>query len=271
VWAADIYEQDEEATVPDHYIVVEREAPIAVVTIDRADKLNALNWELIAELADKLDALDRDEAIRCIVLTGAGNRAFAAGADIAEMAGQSVIAMATGGFESWDRIRRLRTPMIAAVGGFALGGGNELALHADMIVASENAQFGQPEILIGVMPGAGGTQRLAQTIGKYRAMELCLTGRRASAQEMHAWGVVNQVVPDGQQLEAAKKLAAEVAKQAPVAVRFIKEAVLRSFEMPLEEGLAFEKRLFAMLFSTEDQKEGMRAFLAKETPTWTGR
>src|SRR5258707_11744937 len=144
VRAADTYERDEEATVPDHYIVVEREEPIAVVTIDRADKLNALNWELIAELADKLDALDRDEAIRCIVLTGAGNRAFAAGADIAEMAGQSVIAMATGGFESWDRIRRLTTPMIAAVGGLPLGGRHEPAMHADMLVARQKRPRCEP-------------------------------------------------------------------------------------------------------------------------------
>src|SRR5258708_18218300 len=147
VRAADTYERDEEATVPDHYIVVEREDPIAVVTIDRADKLNALNWELIAELADKLDALDRDEAIRCIVLTGAGNRAFAAGADIAEMAGQSVIAMATGGFESWDRIRRLRTPMIAAGGGFPLAGGSKLAMHADTTVPRYSAPLGPPQTL----------------------------------------------------------------------------------------------------------------------------
>src|SRR5260221_1456432 len=147
VRAADTYERDEEATVPDHYIVVEREDPIAVVTIDRADKLNALNWELIAELADKLDALDRDEAIRCIVLTGAGNRAFAAGADIAEMAGQSVIAMATGGVESWDRIRRLTTPMIAAVGGFALRGADQPAQPPSQIVAGAEAPVWPPESL----------------------------------------------------------------------------------------------------------------------------
>src|SRR5260221_1051103 len=160
VRADDTYERDEEATVPDHYIVVEREDPIAVVTIDRADKLNALNWELIAELADKLDGLDRDEAIRCIVLTGAGNRAFAAGADIAEMAGQSVIAMATGGFESWDRIRRLTTPMIAAVGGLALGGGDELAMHADNVLGSGNAHFCQPQVPIRVDPRPLGNHAL---------------------------------------------------------------------------------------------------------------
>jgi enoyl-CoA hydratase len=253
------------------YIVVERDEPIAVVTINRPDKLNALNWGLVSELADQLEALDRDEAIRCIVLTGAGNKAFAAGADIAEMSNATPVQMATGSFQSWDRIRRVATPIIAAVGGYALGGGNELAMHADMIVASENAQFGQPEILIGVMPGAGGTQRLARTLGKFRTMEICLTARRVSAKEALEWGLVNRVVPEGQHVEEAKRLAQEVAKQAPVAVRFIKEAVLAAYETPLQDGLAYEKRLFALLFSTEDQQEGMRAFLAKEKPSFQGR
>ena len=260
--------------MPEHeqqYIVVERDEPIAVVTINRPDKLNALNWGLVSELADNLEALDRDDAIRCIVLTGAGNKAFAAGADIGEMSNATPVQMATGSFQSWDRIRRIATPIIAAVGGYALGGGNELAMHADMIVASENAQFGQPEILIGVMPGAGGTQRLARTLGKFRAMEICLTARRVSAREALEWGLVNRVVPEGQHVEAAKQLAQEVAKQAPVAVRFIKEAVLAAYETPLQDGLAYEKRLFALLFSTEDQKEGMRAFLAKDKPTFQGR
>jgi len=257
--------------VPGQYIIVEREEPIAVVTINRPDKLNALNWALVGELAGELETLDRDEAIRCIVLTGAGNKAFAAGADIAEMSDKTAVQMATGPFEGWDRIRRVKTPVIAAVGGYALGGGNELAMHADVIVASEKARFGQPEILIGVMPGAGGTQRLARTIGKYRAMEICLTGRQATAQEMHDWGLVNRVVPDGQHVEEAKKLAQEVAKQAPIASRFIKEAILKAFEVPLEDGLLYEKRLFALLFSSEDQKEGMRAFLAKEPPKFQGR
>lgn len=257
--------------MPDTSILVEREEPIAVVTINRPDKLNALNWALVAELADELDALDQDEAIRCIVLTGAGNKAFAAGADIAEMANKTAVEMAAGGFDSWDRIRRIHTPLIAAVAGYALGGGNELVMHADMIVASEKAQFGQPEILIGVMPGAGGTQRLTRTIGKYRAMELCLTGRRATAQEMYDWGMINRIVPDGQHLEEARKLAHEVAKQAPVAARLTKESILKAFEMPLEDSLTYEKRLFALLFATEDQKEGMRAFLAKESPRFSGR
>jgi enoyl-CoA hydratase len=255
----------------EQYIRVEREEPIAIATIDRAEKLNALNWALISELADALEALDRDDAIRCIVLTGAGDRAFAAGADIGEMSDKTPMQMATGGFASWDRIRRVKKPIVAAVGGYALGGGNELAMHADIIVASEKARFGQPEILIGVMPGAGGTQRLALNIGKFRALELCLTGQQVSAQEMHAWGIVNHVVPDGQHLEEAKKLARTIAEKAPLATRLIKEAVLAAFEMPLEAGLTYEKRLFALLFSTADQQEGMRAFLEKRPPQFAGR
>jgi enoyl-CoA hydratase len=252
-------------------VLVEREDLIAIVTINRPEKLNALNWSLVARIADHLEELDADSDIRCIILTGAGDKAFAAGADIGEMSGAGAITMATGNFNNWDRIRRIAKPLIAAVGGFALGGGNELAMLADMIVASENAQFGQPEILLGIMCGAGGTQRLARAIGKYRTMELCLTGKRISATQAHEWGLVNRLVTTGQHLEEAKKLANEVAKQAPLAVRFIKEAVLSAFEMPLQDGLSYEKRLFALLFATEDQKEGMRAFLAKEQPSFKGR
>lgn len=257
--------------MPEQYIRVEREEPIAIATINRAEKLNALNWALIAELADALEALDRDDAIRCIVLTGAGEKAFAAGADIGEMADKAPMQMAAGGFESWERIRRVKKPIIAAVGGYALGGGNELAMHADIIIASEKARFGQPEILIGVMPGAGGTQRLARNLGKFRAMEICLTGQQVGAQDMHAWGLVNHVVPDGQHLEEAKKLARTIAEKAPLAVRMIKESILMAFETPQEAGLAYEKRLFALLFSSEDQKEGMKAFIEKRPPKFEGR
>lgn len=253
------------------YIQVEREEPIATVIINRPDKLNALNWALVTEMADALEALDHDDAIRCIVLTGAGEKAFAAGADIAEMADASAAQMATGPFEGWDRIRRVKKPIIAAVGGFALGGGSELAMHADIILASERAKFGQPEILLGIMCGAGGTQRLTRTIGKYRAMELCLTGRQATAAEMHEMGLVNHVVPDGEHLNEAKKMARTIAEMAPLAARFTKESILQAFEAPLEEGLLIEKRLFALLFSTEDQKEGMRAFMEKRKATFTGR
>jgi enoyl-CoA hydratase len=257
--------------MPGQYIVVERDEPIAIATINRPDKLNALNWDLIAELADELEKLDADDAIHCIVLTGAGDRAFAAGADIAEMSDATTMQMATGPFESWARIRRIHKPILAAVGGFALGGGNELAMHADIIIASEKAKFGQPEILLGIIPGAGGTQRLARTVGKYKAMEMCLTGDQFTAQEMLDAGLVNKVVPDGQHLDEAKKMARKIAGRGPLAARMIKEAILIAYETPLEVGLLYEKRLFAMLFSTEDQKEGMRAFMEKRPADFKGR
>jgi enoyl-CoA hydratase len=264
-------QEKEHIAVPYEFVLVDREEPIAIVTINRPAKLNAINWTVIGELADALDELDRDEAIHCIVLTGAGDRAFVAGADVAEMSTKTPLDMLAGGFGSWGRIRQVRTPIIAAVGGFALGGGNELALHADMIVASEDAKFGQPEILLGIMPGAGGTQRLARTAGKFRAMELCLTGDQVTAQQMYDWGVVNHVVPKGQHLEEAKKLAQKVASRAPLAARLTKEAILAAFETPLEQGLEYEKRLFALLFSTEDQKEGTRAFVEKRQADFKGR
>ena len=257
--------------MPQQYILVERAEPIATAIINRPDKLNALNWDLVAELADELEKLDADDAIRCIVLTGAGDRAFAAGADIAEMSDATTIRMATGPFESWNRIRRIHKPIIAAVGGFALGGGNELAMHADIIIASEKAKFGQPEILLGIMPGAGGTQRLARTIGKYKAMEMCLTGDQFTAQQMLDAGLLNKVVPDGEHLNEAQAMARKIAEKAPLATRMTKEAILMAFETSLDVGLLYEKRLFAMLFSTEDQKEGMRAFLEKRKPEFTGQ
>src|SRR6266478_5860315 len=207
------------------YILVERNEPVGIVTLNRPKELNALNFSLVGELADALEALDRDQTIRCIVITGAGERAFAAGADIKEMSDKSPIDMMAGRFDAWERIRRIRTPMIAAVGGYALGGGCELAMHCDIIVASENARFGQPEILLGIIPGAGGTQRLARTLGKYRTMEIVLTGAQVTAQEMHAFGLVNRVVPQGEHLTEALKLAKAVAAQAPVAVRLAKDAV----------------------------------------------
>lgn len=257
--------------MPQQYILIEREEPMATAIINRPEKLNALNWDLVTELADELEKLDADDAIRCIVLTGAGDRAFAAGADIAEMSDATTIRMATGPFESWDRIRRIRKPIIAAVGGFALGGGNELAMHADIIIASEKAKFGQPEILLGIMPGAGGTQRLTRTLGKYKAMEMCLTGDTFTAQDMLDAGLLNKVVPEGQHLEEAKAMARKIAGRAPLAARMTKEAILMALETPLDVGLLYEKRLFAMLFSSEDQKEGMRAFMEKRQAEFKGR
>ena len=245
---------------------------VALVTIDRQDVLNALNFALIEELTDALERLDADDDCRCIVLTGAGDRAFAAGADIKELAVQTPTSLAVDNqFHRWERIKRLRKPLIAAVRGAALGGGCELAMVCDMIVAAEDAQFGQPEIKLGVMPGAGGTQRLTRAIGKARAMELILTGRNLSAREAEAHGLVTMVVPTEATLERALELAGRIAAMPPVAVMAAKEAVNRAFELPLEAGLEFERRNFFLLFGSDDQREGMAAFSEKRQPTWTGR
>jgi len=248
------------------YILIERDERVGVVTLNRPKELNALNFQIVGELADALEVFDRDETIGCMVITGAGEKAFAAGADIKEMADKSPADMLTGAFSAWPRIRRIHKPIIAAVNGYALGGGCELALHCDMIIASENARFGQPEIGIGVIPGAGGTQRLARTLGKYRTMEMVLTGVQISAQEMAAHGLVNRVVPKGEHLTEAVKLAKTVAAQAPLAARLAKDAVLTAFETSLEQGLEAELKNFFLLFSTEDMREGMRAFIEKRKP-----
>src|SRR5579864_5256255 len=226
------------------YILVERDERVGIVTLNRPKELNALNFQLVSELATALEAFDGDESIGCMVITGAGEKAFAAGADIKEMSDKSPIDMMLGGFESWQRIRQLHKPLIAAVGGYALGGGCELAMHCDMIVASENARFGQPEILLGIIPGAGGTQRLARTLGKYRTMEIVLTGAQVPAQELATLGLVNRVVPKGEHLTEAVKLAKTVAAQAPIAVRLAKDAVNAAFETTLEEGLDIERKNF---------------------------
>ena len=253
------------------HILVERDENIGIVTLNRPQALNALNFELVNELAEALAAFDRDSTIRCMVITGAGDRAFAAGADIKEMSDKSPIDMMMGGFEAWQRIKRLHKPLIAAVGGYALGGGCELALSCDMVVASENARFGQPEILLGVIPGAGGTQRLTRVLGKYRTMEMVLTGVQISAQEMAAHGLVNHVVPKGEHLAEAIKLAKKVAEQAPIAIRLAKEAVNAAFETSLVEGLEIERRNFFLLFATEDMREGMQAFIEKRKADFKGK
>ncbi len=253
------------------YILTERDGNVGIVTLNRPKELNALNFQLVGELADALTEFDRDSEIRCMVITGAGDRAFAAGADIKEMSDKSPIDMMLSGFEAWQRIKQIRKPLIAAVGGYALGGGCELAMNCDMIVASENARFGQPEILLGVIPGAGGTQRLTRTIGKYLEMEMVLTGKQFTAEQMAAHGLVNQVVPRGEHLTAAVKLAKEVAERAPIAAQLAKEAVLAAFETPLEEGLALERKNFFLLFATEDMREGMQAFIEKRKANFQGR
>ncbi len=245
---------------------------VALVTIDRQDALNALSFDLLDELVANLERLDRDPDCRAIVLTGAGTRAFAAGADIRELATQTPVSLTVDDrFATWGRIAAVRTPLIAAVRGFALGGGCELAMTCDMIVAGEDAQFGQPEIKLGVMPGAGGTQRLTRAIGKARAMELILTGRSMTAREAEAGGLVTQVVPSEATLDAALELAKRVAAQPPLAVLAAKEAILRAHELPLSAGLDFERRAFFLLFASEDQTEGMAAFTDKRPAQWRGR
>ena len=253
------------------YILVERDERVGIVTLNRPKELNALRTELVSELASALEEFDRDEEIGCIVMTGAGDRAFAAGADIKEMSDKSPIDMLKGGLAAWQRIRNIQKPVIAAVGGYALGGGCELAMHCDMIVASENARFGQPEILLGIIPGAGGTQRMARTLGKYRTMEIVLTGAQVSAEEMHALGLVNRVVPKGEHLTEAVKLAKTIAAQAPVALRLAKDAVNAAFETTLDQGLEIERKNFFLLFATEDMREGMQAFIEKRKAEFKGR
>jgi enoyl-CoA hydratase len=245
---------------------------VALVTLDRPEVLNALDFELIRQLTDALEELDGSGDCRAIVITGSGEKAFAAGADIRELAVQTPTTLFGGNeFHRWERIKRIRTPLIAAVRGVALGGGCELAMTCDMIVAADDARFGQPEILLGVMPGAGGTQRLTRAIGKAKAMELVLTGGMLSAKEAEAHGLVTKVVPAAEVVPAALELAAKIASMAPVAVRAAKEAVNRAFEVSLEAGLEFERRAFYLLFDTEDAKEGLAAFTEKRKPAWKGR
>jgi enoyl-CoA hydratase len=245
---------------------------VALVTIDRQDALNALSFDLLDELAATLETLDRDPTCRAIVLTGAGSRAFAAGADINELARQTPITLALENrFSAWDRIGAVRTPTIAAVRGFALGGGCELAMACDMVIAGEDAQFGQPEIRLGVMPGAGGTQRLTRAIGKAKAMELILTGRSMTAREAESAGLVTRVVPAEATVEAALELAGRVAAQAPVAILAAKQAIREADELPLSAGLDAERRAFFLLFASDDQTEGMAAFTEKRPAHWTGR
>src|SRR5688572_26528240 len=245
---------------------------VVLVVLDRPEVLNALDYQTMGELTDALEKLDSDESVRCVVITGAGDRAFAAGADIKEMAPATPVTLTVANnFARWERLRRIRVPLIAAVRGFALGGGCELALACDMVVAADDATFGQPEIKIGIMPGAGGTQRLTRALGKAKAMEMILTGRNLSAREAHERGLVSEVVAREETLPEALKLAAEVASMPPLAVRAAKEAVNRAYELSLEAGLEFERRNFFMLFASDDQKEGMAAFIEKRKPTWKGR
>ena len=244
---------------------------VALVTLQRPEALNALSFDLLDALVDALRRLDADPAARAVVITGSGTRAFAAGADIRELAIQTDATLTAGGrFKTWDAIAAIGLPLIAAVRGFALGGGCELAMACDMIVAAEDASFGQPEILLGVMPGAGGTQRLTRAIGKARAMELILTGRSMTAHEAEAHGLVTRVVPAAATVDAALELAGRIATMPPLAVRAAKAAVLDAQERSLSDGLARERVSFFRLFDTEDQTEGMAAFTEKRPPIWSG-
>ena len=253
-------------------VITTKEAPIATVQINRPDVLNALNEEVLDELVKELTALDDDDAIRCVVLTG-NERAFAAGADIKEnfVTATPVSMLKQDLTTRWEAIRRIKTPIIAAVSGYALGGGCELAMICDIIVASETAQFGQPETSLGIIPGAGGTQRLTRAVGKYRANELILTGRRIKADEAKAIGLAAQVYPAASWLDDAKALARTIAEKPPVAARLATEAVDLAWNSTLDAGLEFERKAFYLLFATEDKKEGVDAFVNKRKATFKGR
>ena len=250
-------------------ILASVEDRIGIIQLNRPEALNALNDHLLSELADALKCFLKDDEVRCIIIAG-GEKAFCAGADLKEM-------ISRGPKDVLDRftssvfglLRHCPKPVIAAVSGFCFAGGCELALACDMIVASETAKFGQPEINVGIMPGAGGTQRWTHIAGKARAMEIVLTGAPIDARKALEWGIVNRVVPFEELLNEAKRLAAKIAAKPSLAVRMAKDAVLKAQDMPLESGLEYENRVFAMLFGTEDQKEGMRAFLEKRKPRYS--
>ena len=252
-------------------VLVERDGAVALVTLNRPEQLNALSNELMEELVARLEELDRDEEVRAIVL-GGNERAFAAGADLGELAQASAIDLYyERRVERWDAIRGLRTPLVAAVSGYCLGGGCELAMSCDLIVASETAQFAQPETGLGIIPGAGGTQRLTRAVGKALAMDVILSGRRLSAREALAAGLVARVVAKEAWLEEAKRLAREIAAKGPVATRLAKESVDRAYETSLSAGVEAERRALYLAFASEDAKEGMTAFGEKRSPDFKGR
>jgi enoyl-CoA hydratase len=252
-------------------VLVERDDPIAVVLLNRPRQLNALSDELMDELVSELQRLDRDEAVRCMVL-GGSERAFAAGADIGELAQSSAIELYYARrVERWDAIRNLWTPLVAAVSGYCLGGGCELAMSCDLIIASETARFGQPETSLGIIPGAGGTQRLTRAVGKATAMDVILSGRLLSADEAHAAGLVARVVAREAWLEEAKRVARDIASKGPVATRLAKEAVNRAYESTLQLGLEYERRALYLSFASEDAQEGLSAFTEKRKPDFRGR
>ncbi|MGE0611850.1 MAG: enoyl-CoA hydratase [Hyphomicrobiales bacterium] len=251
---------------------VRSEDGVGIITFNRPKALNAVNHDVMAQLLAATEAFDKDEAIGCIVLTGAGDKAFVAGADIPEMADKSFVDMFMADMQAgWERFAATRTPMIAAVNGFALGGGCEIAMMCDIIIASDRARFGQPEIKLGVVPGWGGSQRLTRAVGKAKAMDLILTGRMMDAGEALASGLVARVVPHDSLMDEALTAAKAIAGFGRPSVLLAKEAVNRAFEMTLSEGVRFERRVFYSLFATEDQKEGMEAFVSKRSPAFRNR
>ena len=252
-------------------IIVERHDKVALVRLNRPQALNALNGELIDELNQALDSFEADPDLGCLVLTGS-DKAFAAGADVKEMQAKTYMEAYLDDFISkWERLARTRKPVVAAVAGFALGGGCELAMMCDFILAADNAKFGQPEIRIGTIPGAGGTQRLTRFVGKSKAMELCLTGRMMDAAEAERSGLVSRILPLAELLPEALKVAAAIASFSRPSVMMAKEAVNRAYETTLAEGVRFERRVFHATFATQDQKEGMAAFVEKRAPQFTNR
>ena len=252
-------------------VLVEREPPVGIVLLNRPEALNALNDEVMGTLVDSLLELDEDAEIRCIVL-GGSEKAFAAGADIGQMAEASAMDMYEARrIDRWDAIRRIRTPLVAAVSGFCLGGGNELAMACDLIIASETARFGQPETGLGIIPGAGGTQRLTRAIGKAKAMDVILSGRFLTADEAERAGLVARVVAKEAWLEEAKAVARAIAEKGPIAQRLAKEAVNRAYESTLETGLDYERKALYLAFASEDAREGLTAFTEKRKPDFKGR
>ncbi|NOX84123.1 MAG: enoyl-CoA hydratase [Alphaproteobacteria bacterium] len=253
-------------------ILTESDGGVGIITLNRPDALNAFNKQLMDEVTDAVRKFEADDAVGCLVITGS-EKAFAAGADIKEMAGKTYMDVFKEDFitANWEEASRARKPVIAAVGGYALGGGCELALMCDFIIAADNAKFGQPEISIGAMPGAGGTQRLARFIGKSKAMEMCLTGRMMDAEEAERCGMVSRIVPKGELREEAIRVAKQIAGFSRPIAMLIKESVDRAFETTLSEGVRFERKVFHSVFSTEDQKEGMAAFIEKRKPSFKNR